>query len=122
MKNKRRYITRPEFIPFNDGICTIYSVENSAGDGDMPVEQLILKYKLRFRWHTVGMSRYYEAMQAQVKISNAVDVPLRVDVNAQDVAVINDRQYRIIQKQEKRDTKPASMLLTLTDIEEAFEL
>ena len=111
-----------DFLSFNDGICSIYSVENVAEPGDLPEEKLIPKYDLRFSWHTVGMSRYYEAMQAQVKISNAVDVPLRSDVNPQDVAIINDRQYRIIQKQEKRDTRPASMLLTLTDIEEAFEL
>lgn len=111
-----------DFISFNDGICGIYSIENTAAPGDRPTEHLIEKYKLRFRWHTVGMSRYYEAMQAQVNITNAVDVPLRVDVNPQDVAVIDGRQYRIMQKQEKRDTRPASMLLTLTDIEEAYEL
>lgn len=115
-------IKSSDFISFNDGICRIYSVENIAEPGDRPEEHLIEKYKLRFRWHTVGMSRYYEAMQAQVNITNAVDVPLRADVNPQDVAIINGRQYRILQKQEKRDTRPASMLLTLTDIEEAYEL
>lgn len=111
-----------DFLSFNDGICDIYSVENSAARGDRPVEKLIEKYHLRYRAHIVGMSRFYEALQAQVRITNAVEVPLREDVNPQDVAVINGRQYRITQKQERRDTRPASMLLTLSDIEEAFEL
>ena len=111
-----------DFLSFNDGICSIYGVENVADSGDLPEEKLIPKYDLRFAWHTVGMTRYYEAMQAQVRISNAVDVPLRADVNPQDVAIIDGRQYRIIQKQEKRDTRPASMLLSLSDIEEAYEL
>lgn len=115
-------VTSKDFLSFNDGTCEIYTVSNTAEKGDMPVEGLILKYTLRFRWHTVGMSRFYEALQAQVRITNAVEVPLREDVNPQDVAVINGRQYRITQKQERRDTRPASMLLTLSDIEEAFEL
>lgn len=111
-----------DFISFNDGICKVYSVENSADDGDTPVDTPIEKYRLRFRWHTVGMSRYYEAMQAKVKITNAVDVPLRTDIDPQDVCIIEDRQYRIEQVQQRRDTKPPSLLLSLSDIEEEFEL
>lgn len=111
-----------DFISFNDGICAVYAVENGADEGDTPTEKLIEKYRLRFRWHTVGMSRYYEAMQAQVKISNAVDVPLRADIDPQDVCVIDGRQYRIEQVQQRRDSKPPSLLLSLSDIEEAFEL
>ena len=111
-----------DFLSFNDGICEIYSVENVADPGDRPEEKLILKYSLRFAYHTVGMSRYYEAMQAAVKITNAVECPLRKDVNPQDVAIIEGRQYRIEQKQTRKDTRPASMLLSLSDIEEAYEL
>lgn len=111
-----------DFLSFNDGICDIYSVENSAAPGDRPVEKLIEKYHLRYQAHIVGMSRYFEGLQANVKISNAVVCPLRADVNPQDVAIINGRQYRIVQKQERRTTRPASMLLSLADIEEAFEL
>lgn len=111
-----------DFISFNDGVCAVYFVENDAAEGDVPAEKLTEKYRLRFRWHTVGISRYYEAMQSQVKISNAVDVPLRADINPQDVCMIDGRQYCIEQVQQRRDTKPPSLLLSLSDIEEAFEL
>ncbi len=111
-----------DFISFNDGICAVYSVENAAEEGDTPVEKLIEKYRLRFRWHTVGMSRFYEAMQAQVKITNAVDVPLRADIDPQDVVIIDGRQYRIEQVQQRRDSKPPTLLLSLSDIDEVYEL
>lgn len=111
-----------DFLSLNDGICAVYTVENDSGEGDTPTEKLIEKYRLRFRWHTVGMSRFYEAMQNQVKISNAVDIPLRTDINPQDVCIIDGRQYRIEQVQQRRDTKPPTLLLSLSDIDEVFEL
>lgn len=110
-----------DFLSFNDGIADIYYVDNDADPGDRPEEKLIQKYSLRFQYHTVGMQRYYEGLQTDVKITNAVYCPFRKDVNAQDVVIIEDRQYRIEQKQRK-DTRPVSMLLTLSDIEEAYEL
>lgn len=110
-----------DFLSFNDGICEIYSVENNADPGDRPEEKLIQKYKLRFQYHSVGMSRFFEALQTKVKISNVIYCPFREDVNDQDVAIIEGRQYRIEHKQRK-DTRPISMLLSLSDIEEAYEL
>ena len=110
-----------EFVVLNDGLADIYRVENAADEGDRPKEKLRHKYCLRFRWHVVGLQRFYEAMQAQVRISQAIDVPLLPDINPQDVVVIAARQYRIEQIQEKHDTKPPSAVLALSDIEEAFE-
>lgn len=111
-----------DFIAFNDGICDVYRVGNSAEAGDRPVEKLRHKYRLRFHWHVVGLQRYYEAKQAQVTITKAIDVPLLEDVNPQDVVIISDKQYRIEQIQQKHDSKPPSAVLSLSDIEEAFEI
>ena len=49
-------------------------------------------------------------------------MPLIDDVNPQDIVIINGKQYRIEQKQEKHDTRPASMVLSLSDIEEEYEI
>lgn len=111
-----------KFLTFNDGTAKIYDLENDAEKGDMPDYKLKLKEKLRFAFSTVGMQRFYEAMQNQVNISLAVTMPLIASVSTQDVVVIDGRQYRIIQKQAKYDTRPASMLLTLSDVEEAYDV
>lgn len=111
-----------KFLTFNDGTAAIYDLVNEAEKGDRPLYKLRLKEKLRFSYNTVGMQRFYEAMQAQVNISLAVLMPMRTTVSTQDVVIIEGRQYRIIQKQDKYDTRPASMLLTLSDIEEAYDV
>lgn len=111
-----------DFQRYNDGIVEIYGIINGAEVGDMPTEKPILRYKLRFSWKTVGINRYYSAMQNMVKISRAIIVPLMADVSTQDIAVINGQQYKIEQKQELNDYRPPSMLLALSDIEEVYEL
>ena len=111
-----------DFIVFNDGVCDVFRVGNAAEPGDRPEQKLRLKYRLRYRTHVVGLQRYYEAMQVQVTITKAIDVPLLNDINPQDVVVISGKQYRIEQKQEKHDTQPPSAVLSLSDIEEAYEI
>lgn len=111
-----------QFMVFNDGICDIYRVDNGAEPGDRPAQKLKYKYNLRFAWHVVGIARYYEAMQQQATITRAIDVPLLDDINSQDVVIIGDRQYRIEQVQQKHDTRPPTCVLSLSDIEEAFEV
>lgn len=111
-----------DFIAFNDGVCDIFCVYNGAEPGDRPEQKLKHKYHLRFKWHVVGLKRRYEAMQEQVYISKVIDVPLLDNVNSQDVVIISGKQYRIEDKQEKYDTKPPSAVLSLSDIEEAFEI
>lgn len=111
-----------DFLSFADGVLDIYRVYNCAEAGDQPREKLRHKYHLRYSAHVVGINRFYEAKQAQVEITRAVDVPMRSDVNPQDVVIIDGKQYRIEQKQEKLHTLPASMTLSLSDITEVYEI
>lgn len=111
-----------DFQRFNDGIVDIYCIINGAEEGDMPTDKPVFRHHLRFGWKTVGINRYYSAMQNMVIISRAIITPLMADVSTQDIAVINGQQYKIEQKQELNDYRPPSMLLALSDIEEVYEL
>ena len=106
---------KAQFLSFNDGIAEIYSVTNGALPGDKPKEILTLKEKLRFKDNTVGMNRFYEAMQSKINISRVIQLPLIASVTTADIAKIGETEYKIVQKQEYRETRPPSMKLTLSD-------
>lgn len=112
----------PKFQKFNDGIVEIYSVENTAEKGDRPKEELKLKKRLRFSYQTIGVKRNYEAMQAQVKLTELICVPLHRDISSQDVAVLFGRRYRVEQAQHKSDTLPPVSLLSLTVLEADYDV
>lgn len=108
---------------FNDGVTTIYSVENIAQPGNMPKEGLIYKVgPLRYRERTVGMGRFWTAMQAQVKIDQVIRVQQIRSISTQDVVVLVDgKQYRIKQIQYPEDIKPPVMDLSLERLEAEYE-
>ena len=72
----------PKFQKFNDGIADIYSVENIAEKGDRPKERLKIKYHLHFGYSVIGITRNYEAMQAQVNLSELINVPMHRDISS----------------------------------------
>ena len=104
---------------FNDGIVDIYEVTNGASVGYKPIEALALRCELRFSERKVGVTRFYDAKQAQIEIEKVIRVP-RYEMTTQDVAKIGSAQYRIVQIQ-KSDTYPPSCDLTLSRIEEVNE-
>lgn len=107
---------------FNDGVTTIYSVENIAQPGNMLKEGLIYKIgPLRYRERTVGMGRFWTAMQAQVKIDQVIRVQQIRSVSTQDVAIlVNGKQYRIQQIQYPEDIEPPVMDLSLERLEAEY--
>lgn len=109
------------FLTFGDGIAQICGIINEAEEGDRPKEKLIVKERLRFENRTVGLQRFFDAAQEKITISRVISLPLIPSVSTQDVVVIEGNQYEIKMKQEKFDTRPASMLLTLSDVEEIYE-
>lgn len=114
---------RKEFLQFNDGITDIYSVGNIAPPGDKPREGLTLKYEgLRYEEKTIGVKRYYEAMQANVQLDELIQVPMHKDISSQDVAVIGSKQYHIDQVQHVNDTCPPSSKLSLSRLEVDYDL
>jgi len=115
--------TKRNFKTFNDGIVKIYTVKNIAEPGDRPKDGLCLKYVLRFNYQTIGIQRNYEAMQAQVKISELISTKMQRDISTQDVAIIgaDTTQYAIVQVQHKKDTLPATSLLSLSRLEAKYD-
>ncbi|ABO51112.1 hypothetical protein Dred_2602 [Desulforamulus reducens MI-1] len=108
---------------FNDGIVNIYSVGNIAQLGNMPKEGLTLKVgPLRYKERTVGMGRFWTAMQAQTRIDQVIRVPQIRSVSTQDIAVLMDgKQYEIKQIQYQEDVEPPVMDLSLERLEADYE-
>lgn len=108
---------------FNDGIVNIYCVENIAEPGNMPKDGLVLKIEnLRYTERTVGMSRYWTALQNQAQIEQMIRVPRINSVSVHDVAILNGHQYDIVQVQYIQDTVPACMDLSLQRLEVEYEV
>lgn len=112
---------KTDFLQFNDGIVSVYAVDNAADIGDMPEERLTFKYKLRFEYQTIGVRRNYEAMQADVQLSELIRIPMHRDISSQDVALINDIQYSIVQVQHDTGTRPPSSKLSLSRLEVDYD-
>lgn len=99
---------------FNDGFCHIYSVTNKAEPGNKPVNSLEVKESLRYDERTVGISRYWQAMQNDAKVDRVLRMPRRETVSNQDICIPNDGfQYKILQVQYPKDPKPQCMDLSL---------
>lgn len=109
---------------FNDGVVNIYSVGNIAQQGNIPKDGLALKAgPLRYEERTVGMSRFWIALQAQARIDMLLRVPRFKNVSTQDIAIPNDgEQYRIEQIQYPADTALPVMDLSLQRLEAKYEI
>ena len=118
-KYERQKITDVE--TFNDGMVYIYKLANTAEPGLRPQYTPTLYRKLMFGYKTIGVKRNYEALQAQVKLDELIQVMLDRHISSQDVAVIEDVQYQIKQVQHKQDTFPFTSLLSLEKLEEDYD-
>ena len=100
---------------FDDGIVEIYAVSDTASPGYEPKPQLTQKLVLRYEERSLGIRRYYEAMQNQINVERVVRCPRVSGVTNQDVAQTEDgRYYRIDLVQAVTDVYPPCMDLTLT--------
>lgn len=110
------------FLTFNDGIAKFYKVQNIAEKGDKPVEKPIFAVSLRFEYETVGISRFYTAMQANVKIDNLIRTPIFRDLSTQDIVLVNGVKYKILQIQHVEETKPPISRFSLQKVVEKYDL
>lgn len=109
--------------PFNSGIVKIYAVANIAAPGYAPKMALKEKVTLRYEEMRLGINRYYQAMQNNIQIERVIRCPRWGDVTNQDVAVTEDgKQYRIDLIQSVDDVYPACIDVSLTKIEQVFEV
>jgi len=103
---------------FPDGVVSVYKVTDLALPGDLPKEGLVLKQSLRYRERTVGMSRFYQALQNNIKVDFVIRCPevRGLSEKAADILVavlIDGQQYQVMQIQYIEDSAPKSMDLSL---------
>lgn len=109
------------FEALADGIALICVVTNIAEEGDRPRDGLKKLHYLPFDYRTVGLARYIEGRQEDVKITSVISVPYRPDISTQEVVVLGEAQYRIWQLQHISDTRPPTLKLSLERIVENYE-
>ena len=108
---------------YNDGVVTVYTVTDSGPPGGLPVEKPVKKAVLRYEERRLGLQRYYAGKQNQVEVERVLRTPRRRDVSSQDLAVTEDGvQYRIDLVQSAADVFPPSMDLTLTRIDQNYDV
>lgn len=110
--------------PLNDGILNIYNVDNIAVSGNMPKKGLKGKVSnLRYEERTVGMSRYWTALQANVRVQQVLRTPRIDTVHTDDVVIPRDgTQYKILQVQYPPGIDPKVMDLSLEKVEVAYDI
>lgn len=74
-------------MTFSDGVLKVYSVANTALPGAMPVEGMTLKGEHCYRRENVGVTRYYQALQADQQISEVLAIPDWHDIKATDIVI-----------------------------------
>lgn len=109
------------FESFADGIVLICTVTNIAEEGDRPKDGLKKLYHLPFDHKTVGLARYIEGRQEDVKITSVISVPYRPDISTQEIVVLGKTQYHIWQVQHVPGTRPPTLKLSLERITENYE-
>lgn len=99
---------------FNDGIANVFSIRDAAQPGYQPIEELTPKVSLHYEERRLGLQRYYDAKQNQIKVERVIRVPHAGGVTSQD-AVIDEhgRRYRVDLVQLVPDVYPLSDDLTL---------
>lgn len=102
-------IKNKKFETFYDGVMDVCSVRN----------RVLTETKLsdvRFGLRTVGVSRFYRAKVASDTIDKLVSVPINSIIKRSDVLIIEGEQFKIQQIQEKIDTLPPCLYLSLERI------
>ena len=106
-----------------DGTLKIYTLQNTAAAGSMPVDQLVQKYPedVYYSDRVVGYNRQYAAMGADQFISKLVriwDMPVEVG----EYVIIDGTQYRIDQVQLLKDEDGLKVVdLTLSKLEDRYD-
>lgn len=93
-------------MTYDDGILTVYRPTNTAGPGDKPVSGLTFRGRYYYSISSLGVTRYYAAMQAGQDVSAVVAVPGWNDIVTNDVVVLDEqpeRQYRADMVQPETD-------------------
>lgn len=108
---------------YNDGVVKIYEVNQTTISGKTPKKNLEIRENLRYGKKTVGVTRFYAAKQTNSKADKLIACPIRENVTATDVAILQDgKQYQVIQIQYPEDIEPPTMLLTLERLGTLYDI
>ena len=109
---------------FSNGYVDIYKTTNGAQAGYKAVEKLMPNpLHLRYDEQRTGVTRFYEAKQANVQIDRLIRCPRIPGIDSQDVAVTEDGlQYRIEQIQTVDNIWPACVDISLSKIVQRLEV
>lgn len=100
-------------MTFDDGILGVFELTEEKVPGKKPIEGLKIKELFCFGYETLGINRYYTALQAKQEIEAVVSVPGWIPIKAnRHIAVIADMcgklhagcdQFRIVMVQPTTD-------------------
>lgn len=100
-------------MTFDDGIVGVYELTQVKVPGKMPTEGLSLSERFYFGYETLGINRYYTALQAKQEIEAVISIPGWNEIKAnRHIAIIADvdgnlnadcKQYRIVMVQPTTD-------------------
>lgn len=92
-------------MTFDDGILTVYTMQDVAENGGKPNYKPVYKASYYFCFDILGFSRYYTALQAKTQLSDVVNVPEWVDIAVSDTVRLEKGgvEYRIAQVQKMYD-------------------
>lgn len=101
---------------YNDGMAVILKCTDLGDPGDAPNLVYTEADKLCFESRTVGASRFYQAMQLNIRADLLLRFPRRDHVTIHDRIRIGGTDYTIRQIQYPAEVRPRSMDLTLEAI------
>ena len=78
-------------MTFDDGILKIYRETNTAEAGRKPVIELFLISRYYYHIETIGVTRYYQALQANAQVDGLVSVQgWDRDITINDICILDD--------------------------------
>ena len=108
----------------DDGFVKICDVVNVSEPGMKPKIRLRVRSEQFFGYETVGITRYFTALQAQVQIANVIHIWEDRSITSNNVCILEDGcQYRcsLVQHMVNEDNLPITKL-SLERINEEYEL
>ena len=111
-------------MTFDDGILTVYNVNNTAAPGDKPINGLEEKAKYYYGYDSLGVTRYYTALQAKQQIESVVNIPGWNNIKVTDVCILEDKeQYTVRMVQLGTDENGLKIMkLSLERIGQTYEV
>lgn len=111
-------------MTYDDGILSICRVTNSAEPGNKPVIRLEEKEKYYYGYEELGVTRYYQAKNANQQIECVVRIQGWEDVKVTDICILEDGiQYQISMVQPTHDENGLRMMkLTLERVKQEYEV